>query len=86
MNSYIVDLLFNYYKDDVVSSCKKFKCEIMYKYDLSAREAHDVYTKVINYQIKRYGGQIGFMPYEDYDDYKHKVENAKYRKRARRRG
>lgn len=79
-----IDLLFNYYKDDVIEDCKKFKTEIIKKFKLTPGKAGDLYTRIINYQIDEYGEQIGLVGRTTYADYKRKSENAKRRKQARR--
>ena len=52
-------LIFNLYKDDNIRNTQKFRDEISTKYELSTRETTEVLTSIINYQIKRYGSQIG---------------------------
>lgn len=82
----VVDLLFNFYKDDIITDCKKFKKELTTKFELNTHEVHEIFTRIVNYQIDTYGVQLGLNIglHESYDDYKRKVEAAKHRKKSRR--
>lgn len=53
------EIIFNMYKDNVIVS-KKFKDEMKEKYNLNVREADDLFVKINNYQIKKYGGRLEF--------------------------
>ena len=46
--------IFDMYKDDVVVS-KKFKRHIKEKFGIDPRQAHDIFAKICNYQIAKYG-------------------------------
>lgn len=46
--------IFDMYKDDVIIS-KTFKREIKKKFGLDPKQAHDIFVKISNYQIKKYG-------------------------------
>lgn len=52
----LIELIFNLYKDEVVS-IQKFRKEISKKYKLSDIEITNIYAKINNYQIKKYGGK-----------------------------
>ena len=52
----LIKLIFNLYKDEVVS-VQKFRKEISKKYKLSNIEITNIYAKINNYQIKKYGGK-----------------------------
>lgn len=49
-----VELIFNMYKDDVIE-IEKFRPIIKNKYKLSDIEISNIYAKINNYQIKKYG-------------------------------
>lgn len=49
-----VELIFNMYKDDVIE-IEKFRPMINKKYKLSDIEISNIYAKINNYQIKKYG-------------------------------
>lgn len=46
--------IFDMYKDEVLET-KKFKANIKKNFELSPREIHDLFVKITNYQIKKYG-------------------------------
>lgn len=50
-------IIFNIYKDEIIIS-KKFKDEIIGKFKVNRRKAHDIFVKIINYQIKKYGRKL----------------------------
>ena len=64
------ELIFNMYKDKVVVS-KKFKLEIEKRFNLSQREISDLFVKIQNYQIKKYGARL------DHNDIIHSKEECK---------
>ena len=51
------EIIFNIYKDRVIKS-KEFKAEIIDKFEVTKREATDLYARIINYQIKKYGNRL----------------------------
>lgn len=79
-----IELIFNIYKDSVVIS-KPFKREMVRRYKLSDEEIRNLYIKIQNYQINRYGNRLtreerGFSLSE-----KEKVNsNARMRRYCRR--
>ena len=52
-------LIFNIYKDDPLIS-KKFKRKIMKKFKVSPIEAGDIFARIQNYQIQKYGKRLDF--------------------------
>lgn len=52
-----IELIFNMYKDSVVIS-KPFKREMIRRYKLNDEEIRNLYIKIQNYQIKRYGNRL----------------------------
>jgi len=52
-------LLFNLYKDDAIKNTQKFRDEISTKYRLNIRETTEIFTNIVNYQINKYGCQLG---------------------------
>lgn len=65
------ELIFNVYKDQVVIS-KKFKAEVNDKFEISKRDASDIFARIVKYQIKKYGRQLG------YDNSHMTTEEARY--------
>ena len=64
------ELIFNIHKNDSIEDTIKYKKELSKNYGLSDNEAHDMFVKIVNYQIDKYGCQI--QKYNDYvsrDDY-----------------
>lgn len=53
------ELIFNLYKDEVVIS-KKFKAEIIKRFSISKVEAGDIFARIQNYQIKKYGRKLEY--------------------------
>ena len=52
-----IKLLFNMYKEKVIVS-KKFKGEVQKKYNLSSEEARNLFVRIQNYQIEKYGNRL----------------------------
>lgn len=52
-------LLFNLYKDYTIKNSEEFKGKELSKYRLSIKELTEIFTSIINYQIDRYGCQLG---------------------------
>ncbi len=52
-----IELIFNIYKDSVVIS-KPFKREMIRRYKLSDEEIRNLYIRIQNYQIDRYGNRL----------------------------
>lgn len=52
-----IELIFNIYKDSVVVS-KPFKQEMIKKYKLSNEDIRNLYIRIKNYQINRYGNEL----------------------------
>lgn len=50
-------VIFNLYKDDVVIS-SVFKKEVMKKFGIDLRQASDLFAKITNYQIERFGRKL----------------------------
>ena len=53
------ELIFNMYKDEILIS-KKFKAKIIKKYGVSPVEAGDIFVRIQNYQVKKYGKKLDF--------------------------
>lgn len=51
------ELIYNLYKDESIRS-ETFKYEISRKYKLTPKEISNIYIKIVNYQIKKYGGRL----------------------------
>lgn len=51
------ELIFNMYKDKIVIG-KRFKQDIKKRFDLDEREIADLFVRIQNYQIKKYGAKL----------------------------
>lgn len=79
-----IELIFNIYKDSVIFS-KKFKAEMIRKYKLSDDEIRNLYVKIQNYQIDRYGNRLTREERTFTSQEKERVNvNARMRKYCRR--
>ena len=56
----IEQYIFNVYKDQPLMA-KQFKQEIIEKYHVSLDKARDIFVKINNYQIKKYGEKIDIL-------------------------
>lgn len=65
------ELIFNVYKDQVVIS-KRFKADVIDRFEISKREASDIFARIVKYQIKKYGRQLA------YDNTHMTTEEARY--------
>lgn len=82
-----IKLIFNIYKDSVVIS-KPFKREMIRRYKLSDEEIRNLYIKIQNYQIDRYGNRLtreerGFTSSEK-DIVNRQATQRRYNRRSRR--
>lgn len=82
-----IELIFNIYKDSVVIS-KPFKREMIRRYKLSDEEIRNLYIKIQNYQIDRYGNRLtreerGFTSSEK-DIVNRQATQRRYNRRSRR--
>lgn len=53
----IEELIFNTYKDEPLIA-KKFKREIIKKYHIPYEKTRDIFVRINNYQIKKYGRKL----------------------------
>lgn len=66
------ELIFNIHKNDIIEDNIRYKKKLRKKYDLSVDEAHDLFVRIVNYQIDKYGYQMQkFTNYVCKDDYYH---------------
>ena len=80
-------LIFDLYKDDVIIS-KEFKRHIKEKFNLDSRTIHDIFVKIANYQIKKYGKGLEVdqgMCFISRDDIEHARVNSNSRRYNRTR-
>lgn len=54
-----IELIFNIYKDSVVVS-KPFKLEVQKKYKLSDDEVRNLYIRIQNYQVEKFGERLSY--------------------------
>lgn len=77
------DIIFSLYKDKPVRTAKEFRKEIESKY--KGINAKELYLRITNYQLEKYDSVLwdSENQYVTYDDYVHKVENVRNRRRAK---
>ena len=81
-------LIFNIYKDQPLIA-KKFKQKIIEMYHISLEEARNLFVKINNYQIKKYGRKLDtlneYVPYSKEELYKigNTARQRKYEKRRK---
>ena len=74
------ELIFNIHKNDIIEDTIRYKCDLSKKYGLDEHDTHDMFVKIVNYQIETYGSQI--QRYIDDDDWQnHQFINKKDRAR-----
>lgn len=82
-----VDMLFELYKESSLGNSEKFRKEITSKYNISDEEFTELYRRIVNYQVEKYGETLrgDWIIHEDYDKTR---ERAKQRRidRVKRRG
>ena len=84
----IKELIFNIYKDQPIIA-KQFKQEVIEKYHIDLDEARNIFVKINNYQIKKYGEKLDILkeliPYSKEELYKmgRKANQRKYDKKKR---
>lgn len=82
-----VEVVFNLYKDSVVVS-KPFRAEVVRKYQLTKEQARDLYIRIQNYQIEKYGERITYdkttCSSEERKTLNRNATQRKYEKKARR--
>ena len=75
------ELIFNIHKNDIIEDNIKYKKNLTKKYGISEDEAHNLFVRIINFQIDAYGYQL--QKYTDFvskDEYYHR--NRKSLQRA----
>lgn len=74
------ELIFNIHKRDQIEDTIKYKSHLTEKYGLDEHEAHDLFVKIINYQIDTFGNQL--QKYNDFvskDEYYHRNRKSQQR-------
>lgn len=78
------ELIFNIHKNDIIEDTIRYKKNLRQKYDLSADEVHDLFVRIVNYQIDKYGYQkLRYVEDTSKDTYYHKNRKASQRKYMR---
>lgn len=81
------ELIFNMYKEEPIGA-RKFRAIVSKKYKLSDIEISNIYTKINNYQINKYGGRINkeyeLINREEYKKIARDRRTAKYERLKRR--
>lgn len=57
--------IFESYKNEVIKS-KSFKEHIREKFNIDVREAHDIFVKIKNYQIEKFGEPLSLETNKTY--------------------
>lgn len=87
INMNVEEFIFNTYKNEAVIG-KKFKKEIMKKYNLTQEKARNIFVRINNYQIKNFGERLDinktFYPPYSSEELNKKRVNANARKYSRR--
>ena len=84
-----IELIFNMYKDMDIGA-KKFRAIINKQYNLNDKEITDLYAKINNYQIKKYGERLNKssdITLESSEEYKRRAlirRVVKYEKKRRK--
>lgn len=82
----VEELIFNMYKDTQLGTVSKFRSKFYKKF--KNINWYELYAKINNYQIKKYGISLNDRQYRDEEFYKKMKESAshwKYDKTKRRR-
>ncbi len=83
-NELFNNLIFNIHKEDIIEDTIRYKKDLRQKYDLSVNEAHDLFARIVNYQIDKYGYQMQkYVDDTTKDTYYHKNRNFNQRKYMR---
>ena len=78
------ELIFNIHKNDIVEDTIRYKKDLRQKYDLSVDEVHDLFARIVNYQIDKYGYQMQrYVSDTSVETYHHKNRKAAQRKYMR---
>lgn len=87
INMNVEEFIFNTYKNEAVIG-KKFKGEIMKKYNLTPDQIRNIFVRINNYQIKNFGERLDinktFYPPYSSEELSKKRANANARKSYKR--
>ena len=76
--------IFSIHKEDIIEDTIRYKKDLRQKYNLSVDEIHDMFARIVNYQIDKYGYQKQrFVQYLNKDDYILKHRRHKQRQYIR---
>lgn len=80
------ELIFNLKKDTPYKNSREFKEDVIKKLKIKDIDFKEVYARIINHQIKKYGGSLGSICCEKYikGDGKEKSIRARDRRSKRR--
>lgn len=76
----IEELIFEMYKNQTLTSAKKFKNDIQKNF--KNIDCYDLYRRIVNFQIEKYGCALNTRNYEDYN--KEECIQASIRAKQRR--
>ena len=80
------ELIFNIHKEDIIEDTIRYKKDLRQQYDLSVDEGHDLFARIVNYQIDKYGSQKQkYVDDTSIETYHHKNKRASQRKYMRTR-
>jgi hypothetical protein len=81
------ELIFNIHKNDIIEDTIRYKKDLTKKYGISDNEAHDLFARIVNFQIDAYGYQMQkFNDYVSKDDYYRRNRTSLQRAYERTRG
>ena len=83
MDEFKKNYLFTLYKDTPLDSAKEFRSKILKKYGTG--DTRDLYSRICNYQIDKYGAILE-PDYVDLSRYKKHKDNDRRNNRRKRRG
>lgn len=79
-----VEIIYNMYKD-VSIGARKFRIIAKDKYKLTEQEITNIYIRINNYQIKKYGQRMGRGDFIEYQTTEEKKRISKSRNAVRKR-
>jgi hypothetical protein len=78
------ELVFNIHKEDTIEDTIRYKKNLEKKYGLNVDEVHNLFVRIINYQIDKYGSQKQkYVDDTSMETYHHKNKRAAQRKYMR---
>ena len=79
------EFIYNYYKDESIGA-KKFRALVSRKFKLTDIEISNIYARINNYQVKKYGKRLGksddieYKTREEFNEISKKLRDERYRR------